>query len=102
MKKRVALIGTSFRFPSTDTASYWPDLLAGKDLVTSVDASRWSRESFLHPGKSHPGTAYTFAAGSLGDVSGFDAGFFGISPREAIATDPQQRWRLEIPRRRDG
>lgn len=96
MKKRVALIGTSFRFPSTDTASYWPDLLAGKDLVTSVDASRWSRESFLHPGKSHPGTAYTFAAGSLGDVSGFDAGFFGISPREAAQMDPQQRLLLEM------
>lgn len=96
MAKRVAVIGLSFRFPSTTTDSYWPALLDGRNLVTRVAEDRWSADAYLHPGKEHPGTAYTFAAGSIGDVSGFDAGFFGISPREAALMDPQQRLLLEM------
>lgn len=96
MRKRVAIIGLSFRFPSTTNDSYWPALLEGRDLVTRVERDRWSADAYLHPGKEHPGTAYTFAAGSIGDVSGFDAGFFGISPREAALMDPQQRLLLEM------
>lgn len=96
MAKRVAVIGLSFRFPSTTTDNYWPALLDGRDLVTQVAEDRWSADAYLHPGKEHPGTAYTFAAGSIGDVSGFDAGFFGISPREAALMDPQQRLLLEM------
>lgn len=93
---KVAIIGFSFRLPSTDASRYWDDLLEGRDLVTTVEASRWPQEAFSHPGKAHPGTAYSFAAGSIGDVSGFDADFFGISPREAALMDPQQRLLLEL------
>jgi len=96
MVKRVAVVGLAFRFPGTNARDYWPDLLDGKDLVTQVDPARWATDTFLHPGKSHPGTSYTFAAGSIGDVAGFDAGFFGISPREAALMDPQQRLLLEL------
>jgi len=96
MAKRVAVVGLSFRFPQTDAERYWTDLLAGRDLVTQVDADRWHQDAYLHPTKEHPGTAYTFAAGSIGDVSGFDAHFFGISPREAALMDPQQRLLLEM------
>ncbi len=96
MTRRVAITGFSFRFPNTSTPQYWPDLLAGKDLVTTVEPGRWATETYLHPNKNHPGTSYTFAAGSIGDISGFDAGFFGISPREAALMDPQQRLLLEL------
>ncbi|MDO9106548.1 MAG: SDR family NAD(P)-dependent oxidoreductase [Methylovulum sp.] len=96
MHRRVALIAYSLRFPGTDTQNFWNDLLAKKDLVTEVDSTRWSKDSFLHPDKRHPGSSYTFAAGSLGDISGFDAAFFGISPREAALMDPQQRLLLEL------
>lgn len=96
MAKRVAIIGLAFRFPGTSTEQYWPDLLSGKDLITQVDPDRWSTDAYLHPDKDQPGTAYTHAAGSLGDVSGFDADFFGISPREATLMDPQQRLLLEM------
>ena len=75
---------------------YWQDLLDGRDLVTEVGPERWSKETLLHPNKKHPGTSYTFAAGSIGDVSTFDAGFFGISPREASQMDPQHRLLLEM------
>jgi acyl transferase domain-containing protein/NADPH:quinone reductase-like Zn-dependent oxidoreductase/acyl carrier protein/short-subunit dehydrogenase len=94
--RKIAIVATSFRMPGTSPAHFWDDLLAGRDLVTQVDPSRWSTQAFLHPDKNHPGTTYTFAAGSIGDISGFDAGFFAISPREAAQMDPQQRLLLEM------
>src|SRR6185369_7225174 len=96
MSKRIAIIGYSFRLPSTDKEHLWQDLLHARNLITEVDHQRWSMESFLHPDKNHPGTSYTFKAGSVGDVSLFDASFFGISPREAALMDPQQRLLLEL------
>ena len=94
--RKVAIVATSFRMPGTTTVRFWDDLLAGRDLVTEVDPRRWSKDAYLHPVKTHPGSSYTFAAGSVGDVSGFDAGFFAISPREASLMDPQQRLLLEM------
>jgi len=96
MTHRIAVIGLAFRFPGTTAQTYWADLLGGCNLISEVDSSRWSVEAYLHPDKKHPGTAYTRAAGSIGDVAGFDAGFFGISPREAALMDPQQRVLMEL------
>ena len=64
-KKRVAIISMSYRLPGSTDETFWSDLLAGKDLVTQVDADRWAQDAYLHPAKSHPGTSYTFAAGSM-------------------------------------
>lgn len=97
--KKIALVGYAFRLPglaSQNAEGFWEALCAGSNLVSEVDVSRWEKDSFLHPSKSNPGTSYTFAAGSLGDISGFDAQFFGISPREAGQMDPQQRLLLEL------
>lgn len=96
MTKRIAITGFSFRFPGTNINSYWQDLLDGRNLVTEVDPQRWAQNTFRHPDEKHPGTSYTFAAGSIGDISQFDAGFFGISPREAALMDPQHRLLLEM------
>jgi acyl transferase domain-containing protein/NADPH:quinone reductase-like Zn-dependent oxidoreductase/acyl carrier protein len=93
---KIAIIGYATRLPQTTDASFWKDLLAGRDLLTRVAEDRWPQYAFEHPSRSHPGTSVTFAAGSLGDVAGFDAGFFRISPREAAAMDPQQRLLLEM------
>jgi acyl transferase domain-containing protein/NADPH:quinone reductase-like Zn-dependent oxidoreductase/NAD(P)-dependent dehydrogenase (short-subunit alcohol dehydrogenase family)/acyl carrier protein len=92
----IAVIGFSFRMPGGTDEALWQALLAGHDLVTSVESDRWSHDTLLHPNKAEPGTSYTFAAGSIGDVAGFDAAFFGISPREAEQMDPQQRVLLEM------
>jgi len=82
--------------PGTTQALFWEDLLAGRDLVTHVDAARWAAPVYFHPNRAHPGSSYVFAAGSIGDAAGFDAAFFGISPREACLMDPQQRLLLEM------
>ncbi len=94
--RKIAIIGHASRLPQTSDATFWEDLLAGRNLVTRVAEDRWAQHSFEHPSRSHPGSSVTFAAGSLGDVAGFDAGFFRISPREAAAMDPQQRLLLEM------
>jgi acyl transferase domain-containing protein len=92
----VAVIGFSFRMPGGSDEALWQALLAGRDLVTSVEPDRWAQDTLLHPNKAEPGNSYSFAAGSIGDVAGFDAAFFGISPREAEQMDPQQRVLLEM------
>src|ERR1700723_4257472 len=91
-----AIVATSCRVPGSSPARFWDDLLAGRDLVTQVESDRWAAAAYLHPNKDHPGSSYTFAAGSLGDVSGFDAPFFAISPREASLMDPQHRLLLDM------
>jgi len=96
MIKKIAIIGCSLRLPSTDTTNFWEHLIEEKNLISKVNSKRWSQDSFNHPNKKHPGTSYTFAAGSIGDITKFDAEFFGISPREAALMDPQQRLLLEM------
>jgi phthiocerol/phenolphthiocerol synthesis type-I polyketide synthase C len=97
MHKKIAVVGYSLRLPGCDNSDeLWSALLAKRDLVTEVDDSRWSKAAWQHPEQKHPGTSYTFKAGSLGDVSGFDAAFFGLSPREVTHMDPQQRLLLEM------
>jgi acyl transferase domain-containing protein/NADPH:quinone reductase-like Zn-dependent oxidoreductase/acyl carrier protein len=93
---RLAIVGLAFRFPGPGGDEFWSALREGRNLVGTVDGSRWSGGLFYHPSKSEPGRSYTRAGGSLGDVSGFDAAFFGISPREAAQLDPQQRLLLEL------
>ena len=94
--EKIAIIGYASRLPQTSDATFWEDLLAGRNLLTRVAEDRWAQYGFEHPSRAHPGSSVTFAAGSLGDVGGFDAGFFRISPREAAAMDPQQRLLLEM------
>lgn len=96
MGKKVALISYSYRLPNPTEEPLWESLLAGRDLVTKVPENRWSQDFFFHPDSKHPGTSYSFAAGTIGDISRFDAAFFGISPREAASMDPQQRIMLEL------
>lgn len=95
----VAVIGYSLRLPGApDRAAFWQLLSEGRCAVTQVQADRFPREAFYHPraGAEVPGRSYTFAAGVLDDVWGFDPAAFGISPREAAQVDPQQRHLLEV------
>ncbi|WP_420140822.1 type I polyketide synthase, partial [Sphingomonas sp.] len=93
----IAIVGASCRLPGArDLDGLWDLLASGTDAVTEIPDDRWNKAALFHPERGQRGKAYTFAAGVLGDVSGFDAGFFGISPREATQMDPQQRLLLEL------
>ncbi|MFC5430240.1 SDR family NAD(P)-dependent oxidoreductase [Paraburkholderia denitrificans] len=95
---KIAIVGMSCRFPGSvhGPEAFWKLLEGEKDAVTQIPAERFGTEFYQHPSKREPGKSYTFAAGVLDDVAGFDAGFFGISPREATQMDPQQRLLLEL------
>jgi len=94
----IAIVGMSCRFPGgcNSPQAYWDLLASGGNAVSEIPADRWDHSRFKHPNKKASGRAYTFAAGTIGNIRGFDAAFFGISPREADAMDPHQRMLLEL------
>ncbi|MBU9401231.1 type I polyketide synthase [Burkholderia multivorans] len=98
MKGKIAIIGAACRFPGgvTNLDEFWRLLRDERDAVTEIPLDRFGTDFYQHPSKREPGKSYTFAAGVLDDIAGFDAAFFGISPREAAQMDPQQRLLLEL------
>ncbi|MGD9885893.1 MAG: type I polyketide synthase, partial [Reyranella sp.] len=64
--------------------------------MTWVTPDRFPTRTYFHPSPGQAGRSYTFAAGIIDDVWGFDAAAFGMSPREAEQADPQHRHLLEV------
>ncbi|KGR94823.1 type I polyketide synthase [Burkholderia sp. ABCPW 111] len=98
MNVKIAIVGMACRFPGgvESPDAFWRLLCDERDAVTEMPAERFGTDFYRHPSKREPGKSYTFAAGVLDNVAGFDAAFFGISPREATQMDPQQRLLLEL------
>lgn len=97
LHSNIDIVGYASRLPGANTSEdFWALLRDGKCAVTSVSNDRWPLARFGHPDKSSSGKSYTWAAGQLDDVWGFDPSFFGISPREALQIDPQQRLLLQL------
>lgn len=97
LNSNIDIVGYASRLPGANSAEdFWTLLKDGVCAVTSVSNDRWPLARFGHPDKSASGKAYTWAAGQLDDVWGFDPAFFGISPREALQMDPQQRLLLQL------
>lgn len=93
----IAIVGAACRLPGApNLGAFWEVLHNGRDVVTEVPEDRWAKSFYFHPDPGQPGKSYTWSAGVLPDVCGFDADFFGISPREAEQIDPQQRLILEL------
>jgi len=97
LTSNINILGYSTRLPgANDSDEFWSLLKNGECAVTSVSKDRWPLARFGHPVQNTSGKTYTWAAGQLDDVWGFDPGFFGISPREAVQMDPQQRLLLQL------
>ncbi|GGB49000.1 type I polyketide synthase [Roseibium aquae] len=93
----INILGYSNRLPGANSPSdFWSLLETGTCAVTQVTPDRWPLARFGNPNAAAPGKAYTWAAGQLDDVWGFDPSFFGISPRETLQMDPQQRLLLQL------
>ncbi|WP_197708135.1 type I polyketide synthase [Hartmannibacter diazotrophicus] len=93
----IAIVGYSCRLPKASTADeFWGLLDRGECVISEVQPDRWSKRRFGHPGQGVVGRSYTWAAGQIEDIWGFDPVFFGISPREAEQMDPQQRLLLQV------
>ncbi|MEA2840326.1 MAG: phthiocerol/phenolphthiocerol synthesis type-I polyketide synthase [Methylobacteriaceae bacterium] len=94
---QIAVIGRACRLPGAQSVDeLWSLLSEGRCAVTQIPPNRWSQERFYHPRGNERGRSYTWAAGIIDDIFGFDPAVFGISPREAEAMDPQQRLLLEL------
>lgn len=92
----IAVVGVSCRFPKAkDKNEYWDNLMAGRDCVDQVPASRWDAEFYYSKNISDPEKTYCKWLGSIEDIDKFDNSFFGISPKEALNMDPHQRLLLE-------
>lgn len=93
----IAVVGWACRLPGANSIEeLWSLLIEGRCAVTEVPPDRFDLDHFGHPRRQERGRSYTWAAGVLDDVWGFDPGVFGISPREAVQIDPQQRILLEL------
>ncbi|MEJ8476129.1 SDR family NAD(P)-dependent oxidoreductase [Roseibium algae] len=93
----IDILGFSNRLPGANSSEeFWKLLSDGTCTVTTVKEERWPLARFGHPDKAALGKSYTWAAGQIDDVWGFDPSFFGISPREALQMDPQQRLLLQL------
>ena len=93
----VAVVGWSCRLPGTKTVpDLWSLLLEGRCAISQVPSDRFPLLRYGHPRRNERGKSYTWAAGILDDVWGFDPSVFGISPREAQQMDPQQRLLLQL------
>lgn len=92
----IEIVGIATRLPGANNKDeFWQLLKNGQCSVTETPDDRWSKFQYLHPRQKEPGKTYSFAAGVLENVWGFDPAVFGISPREAEQMDPQQRILLE-------
>lgn len=93
----IALVGRACRLPGAPSVTeLWRLLASGTCSVSQIPAGRWSLERLHHPRTNERGRTYTWAAGVLDDIWGFDPGALGLSPREAEQMDPQQRLLLEL------
>src|SRR5262245_39073638 len=93
----IAIVGYACRVPGAQhSAGLWRLLTDNRCTITQITPERFPTGPFYHPALDQRGRSYTFAAGVIDDVWGFDAAAFGMSPREAIQVDPQHRHLLEV------
>ncbi|MFE2381428.1 amino acid adenylation domain-containing protein [Streptomyces misionensis] len=89
----VAVTGMACRFPGADsTTEFWDLLREGRSPLERVTREELRR---LRP-EAADDPSYVALRKPFADPSLFDAGFFGLTPGEAAATDPQQRFLLEL------
>ncbi len=86
-------------FPgSQDAHGFWRDILAGRDLITDVPATRWLIEDHYDPDPRAVDKTYCKRGAFLQDIE-FDPMEFGIPPTAIAATDTSQLLALIVAKR---
>lgn len=94
---RIQVVGRACRLPGANTVDeFWKLLIEQRCSVSAVPEERFAQAWYRSNRRGEPGKAYTFAAGVIDDIWGFDPGVFAITPREARQMDPQQRLILQL------
>lgn len=93
----VEVIGRACRLPGANSVDeFWQLLREGRCSVSRIPEERFAQAWYFNPRRGEPGKSYTFAAGVVEDIWGFDPAVFAITPREARQMDPQQRLVLQL------
>ncbi|WP_398464755.1 SDR family NAD(P)-dependent oxidoreductase [Tardiphaga sp.] len=96
-KGSVGVLGWACRMPGANSISdLWSLLSQRRCAISQVPPDRFNLDHYGHPRLQERGKSFTWAAGVLDDIYGFDPLAFGISPREAPQLDPQQRLLLQL------
>lgn len=97
-REKIAIIGIGCRFPggAQDYQSFWNNLIAGKDCLSSTPKNRYNAQHLYSKDKAKLGRLTGGRGGYIDGFDEFDPAFFGIGPREAENMDPQQRKLLEV------
>ncbi|CAM2008614.1 SDR family NAD(P)-dependent oxidoreductase [Acanthopleuribacter pedis] len=96
-QRKIAVIASACRLPGSDSPEqFWENLVAARNLVSTVPADRWDAAAVYDPNLGTAGKAYTQYGGFLRDIAAFDAAYFGLSEEQALCLDPQQRLVLEL------
>ncbi|MBN2008178.1 thioester reductase domain-containing protein [candidate division KSB1 bacterium] len=92
----IAIVGIGCRFPGANSPlEFWNNLIAGRDLITSIPAERKLLKRFAINPPSERDRIPDFG-GYIDGINLFDATHFKFSPREASSTDPQHRLMLHV------
>src|ERR1051326_3745601 len=95
----IAITGVSVLFPgSTDSAGFWRDILAGKDLLTDVPAAYWAVAAYFDPDPSTADKTCSRRGGFIPEVP-FDPLANGLPPNVLPATDNAQLLGLIVAER---
>ncbi|MHC4830213.1 MAG: beta-ketoacyl synthase N-terminal-like domain-containing protein, partial [Planctomycetota bacterium] len=95
----IAVVGVSALFPgSLDSAGFWRDILASRDLIQDVPPSHWLIEDYYDADPKAPDKTYARRGAFLGDID-FDALSWGVPPSIMPATDTSQLLGLIVAQR---
>ncbi|MCC6507086.1 MAG: acyltransferase domain-containing protein, partial [Aquimonas sp.] len=86
----IAVVGASALFPgSIDGASFWRNILEGRDFMTEVPADHWLIDDYYDADPSKPGKVYAKRGAFLPKID-FDPMLHGIPPMQLSTTDTAQ------------
>ncbi len=85
-------------FPgAADLASFWQNLVEGRDAITDAPADRWD-PVYYDPESTGPDRFYCRRGGFLGELATFDPQPFGIMPNAVDGVEPDQLLALRVAR----
>ena len=88
---QIAIIGAACRLPGAQNLSeFWTLLSSGRDAVTEIPDSRWTKDFYFHPNPAERGKAYTWAAGVIDKVGGRPESPDGEMPGDRPGIEPQR------------
>jgi acyl transferase domain-containing protein len=95
----IAIVGMECILPQARNMSeYWKNILLGKDCVSEVSDSRWSKEFFYDPDTNDTDYSSSKWGGFIPTVN-FDPLEFGLMPQSLSAIEPVQLLSLLVSKR---